>query len=339
MDGEPTTSRAPTGRVAATAALGVVAVVGVVGAVVGSWVVSTATDSARFERRISDLVQREEISDALAERVVAETVAVIDVEEAAAALVPDSLGSLLQMALAGVRSRVEDRVAEMIRTPEVAATIGSAAGRAHAAVVETLEGDTPVAGVDDGAVRVDLLPLTGRTIEAFQEVGLFTEVDLPELVEGDPETRRRQLATALDRELPAGFGQPVLYRSERLDEVGTTVDLVRDVFLLTQRTFWLLALVGLAAAASSIWLSGSRLRAAAVLVAGVFGATLAVRMLVGRTVERLPDVVDQPGAKVAVREIAEELQHSLEQTMLWYSSVALLVFVGAAAALWWRPTR
>lgn len=324
-------------RPAVAAIVGIVAVIGLVAGVVGAWVLTTATDSERFERTTAELLQRDDISEALATRVVGETIDAIGLEDAAADLVPDALGPLVRIAVAGLRSRIESELASIIRTPAVAETIAAAAGRAHRGAVDVLEGRSfERIDVSDGDVRLNLLPLVARTIEVIQRFGLLTSVDVPELTAGDPERQREELAEALGRELPPHFAQPVVYRSERLDELGSTVTMVRDIFMLAKRTFWLLIAVGLGGATLSIWMSVNRLRTAAFLVAGLFGVTLVARLVVGRVVNRLPDLVDQQGAKVTVREVATGLEQSLQHTMLLTSIAALALLVTVGVFGWSR---
>lgn len=336
-DRTPSGTRAPRrsgrARAIAAAATGVVAVVGLVGGILGVWTLRTATDSDRFEARVQTLLEDEDISDALAERVVTEVAETVGIQQAVEAAVPEVLRPAIELLAAGARSRLEDRVAQLIRSPEVAGDVAVAAGRAHALAVDVVEGDDVVDGVEigDGEVRVNLLPLTARTLTAMQELGLLRDVVVPELDRsGDPDVQRAELEAALGRDLPDGFGTPVVFRSDSLVQVGDTVQVVGDVLVLAKQTFWLLLVGGLGLAALSIWLSAERWRSASFIVAGMFLVTLAIRLVLARASERLPDTVAQPGARETVREIAEGLERSLNQTMVLYSASALVALAIAA---------
>lgn len=317
-----------------SAVLGTIAVVGVMSGVLGFWTMRTVTDSDRFEHRAEELLRTEEVSNALARRVVADVAAAVDIAAAIDEVVPDVLEPAIDVLLAGVRTRVEVRVGELIRTDRVVETVGAAARRAHATTVAVLEGDDVVDGVaiDDGEVRINLLPLTTRTIGALQEIGLFGDVDVPELDRGgDPDEQRAELETALGRDLPDDFGEPVVFRSDSLDELGTTVQMVRDLLLLARRAFWLLILAGTAFAAASIWLARDRWRTAAFLVAGTFAGALLVRLAGGVAGDRVPDALEDPGAQVTVAQIVDALETSLSRTLLGFSVLAL---VGLLLATW-----
>lgn len=314
----------------ASAVVGVVAVLGLIGGVVGFWTLRTASDSGRFENRVEELLRDEEISNALGVRVVNEVTATLDVRAAVHDVAPDELEPMLDVLLAGVRSRVESRAGQLIRSDLVAESIGESVERAHGVAIQVIEGDSVVDGVDvsDGEVRVNLLPLTARVIGALQEVGLFRDVDVPELERGgDPDEQREQLSEALGRDLPDDFGEPVMFRSDSLEQVGDTVELARDTLVFAKRTFWLLFLAGTAFAAGSIWLARRRWRAACYIVAGLFAGTLVVRLFSAETRERIPDIVESAGAQAAVVQIATGLENSLNRTLIWFSLLTLLALL------------
>lgn len=320
-------------RAVAAGIAGVVAVLGLVGGILGFWTLRTATDSDRFEARVQALLEDEQVSDALAERVVTEVADAVGIQQAVDAAVPEVLRPAIDLLAAGVRSRLEDRLGQLIRSPEVADDVAAAAGRSHELAVDVIEGDAQLDGVriEDGEVRVNLLPLTARALTAMQEVGLLRDVIVPELDRtGDPDAQRAELEAALGRDLPDEFGTPVVFRNESLDQAGDTVRLVGDVLVLAKQTVWFLLVGGLGLAALAIWLSAERWRSASFIVAGMFLVTLAIRLVLARVSDRLPDTVEQPGARQTVREIAEGLEQSLNQTMTVYSVLGLVALFIAA---------
>ena len=328
-------------RSAGAALVGLAAVVCLVGGMLGFWTMRTATDAERFERRVEELLLDAEISDALAQRVVTEVAAAIGIRDAIVEVLPEQLTPAADLLLAGVRSRIEDRAAELLRTPEVAAGVAAVAGRAHETTVAVIEGDDVVDGVDvsDGEVSVNLLPLTTRVLGLVQdEFGLFRDIDLPEMDRtGDPDEQRAALESAFGRDLPDDFGTPVVFASERLGEVGTEVSALRDLLVLAQRAFWLLLIAGVALAAVSIWLSSQRWRTACYLVAGMFAAALVVRVVGAEASERLPEAVESPGAQATVSQVVDALQVDLDQTLLVSATITLMLLASAAIVLLGAP--
>ncbi|MFN3257788.1 MAG: hypothetical protein ACE37B_19075 [Ilumatobacter sp.] len=323
------------GRSFGAGVLGVVAVIGLVGGAIGRWTIDTAADSERFEERVATLLEDDEISDALGRRVVTELTEAIGLQEAISDSVPEILQPAIELLAAGARSRLEDRVAELVRSPEVAAVIAGAAGRAHALAVDVIEGDAGPEGlqVRDGEVRVNLLPLMAKAVSAMQEIGLLRDVAVPELDStGDPDEQRAELAAALGRDVPDDFGTPVVLRSESLAQIGDSVQLVRDALVLAKRAVWLLLFTGVAFAGASIWLSRERVRSVAFIVAGLVVSAFVVRVVMGRATDRLPDAVEQSGAKLTVSKLASELESSLNQSMSRYAVLALVALGIAGVA-------
>ena len=116
-----------------------------------------------------------------------------------------------------------------------------------------------------------------------EEIGLFREVDVPDLERGgDPDEQRATAVPGAVRPLPDDFGNPVVFRSESLDEPGLMVQTLQDLLLLARRTFWLLLIIGFALSGVAIWMAAQRWRAASFVVAGLFGVTLLVRWVVAR---------------------------------------------------------
>jgi len=330
---EPVRQRRPL-RSIASAILGTLAVICLVGGVIGFWTMRTATNSDRFEDRVDELLSTEEISNSLARRVVDEVVEQTDVRARVNEVVPERLEPLTDVLLAGVRTRAEVRVGELIRSDEVSAAISQAAGRAHAAAIDVLQGDDAVEGVtvEDGEVRINLLPLTARALTALQEIGLFSDVDFPEFDRsGDPDEQRQELSEALGRDLPDDFGEPVVFTSDSLSDLGDTVNTVQELLLLARRVFWILLIAGLGLAALSIWLARFRWRCASFIVAGLFAVALVIRIVGAEAVSRVPQAVKQPGAKFAVADIASNLEDSLNDTLLTF---CVLILIGLGVAMW-----
>jgi hypothetical protein len=118
-----------------------------------------------------------------------------------------------------------------------------------------------------------------------------------------------------------------MFRSDAVDELGTTVQLARDLLVFAKRAMWILLVSGVVLCALSIWLARRRWRAAAFFVAGVLAVTLVVRIVLRIVSNRAPDAVDEPGAKATVAEIIDGLQRSLNHAMLWYSALAVVALV------------
>lgn len=314
---------------------GAVAVLGLMAGTTGMWAMAVASDSDRVERRVDDLLARPEVSDALARRAVEMVGEVVDVRSAVDELVPDALVTVTDLLLAGVRTRVEDQVGELIRRDQTRRIVAAAAGRAHAGVIDLLRGDGLVDGlrVADGEVRVNVLPLVGLVVEAFQQVGLFSDVVVPELsVDGDPDEQRRALAAALDRPLPDDFGELVVYRSVTLERAGASVTTAQHLVVIAHRTAWLLVVGSIALAAAAIVLARRRWRAGALVASGLIGMIVIVQLATRRLTDRVAAVVDDPGARLVVADLVGGLQRSLIRVSLMSTVLAVTFVVAVVVA-------
>lgn len=328
-------------RSVAAAVLGVAAVVLLHGAVIGSWTIRTALDSERFEDQVEQIVRSEEVSSALAAFVLEEVTAGIDLRTPLVDITPDAFEPVVDVLLAGVEARLQGKTTELIQSPAVASEVAAIAGRAHSLAVDVLEGRSVSdrVTVDGDAVRINLVPLVARAIGLLPEIGIFADVEVPQFGPGgDPAEQVAALETALGVELDDDFAQPVIFRSDTLEELGTTVDLARSLLFFARAGLWALLIVGGAFAALSVRLATRRLRASVILVAGVVALSLLTRAITGTLASRVPDAVQDPGARATVGEVVLGLQRDLSTTLLWYSLLAVVALGVASSAVYrWPP--
>jgi len=320
------------GRTLTAVLLGVVSVVLLYGSLLGFWTIRTATDSERFEERIEEILQSEEVSAALARVVLDEVGASLDLRGEVVAVTPDSIDPVVDLLFAGLQSRLEDRVAELIRQPAISSNVAAVAGTAHELAIKVLEGDRLVdfASVEDGEVRINLVPLAARALDLLPDFGLLADADIPEFERGgDPAQQVAELEDALGRDLPENFAQPVIFTSATLQQAGDTVDLARSVLLLAKRAFWILLIAGLGVGALAIWTARRRLRTATYLVAGLLGVFAVTAYLTDTVAGRVPNAVVNPGASATVNELVQGMQRDLNRMLLL---VAVIAVAGLAAA-------
>lgn len=320
------------GRTITVVLLGAVSVVLLYGSLLGFWTIRTATDSERFEERIEEILQSEEVSAALARVVLDEVGASLDLRGEVVAITPESLDPVVELLFAGLQSRLEDRLAELIRQPAVSSNVAAVAGTAHELAIKVLEGDRLVdfASVDGGQVRINLVPLAARALDLLPDFGILADADIPEFERGgDPDQQVAELEAALDRDLPENFAQPVIFTSTTLEQAGDTVDLARSVLLLAKRSFWILLIAGLGVGAGAIWMSQRRLRTAAYLVAGLLGVFAVTAYLTDTVAGRVPDAVVNPGASATVNEVVSGLQRDLNRMLLLVAVIAVAGLVAA----------
>ncbi len=131
-----------------------------------------------------------------------------------ASVLPDDLDRLEPVIVAGVQTAVDRGVTRALASPEVQKIITQIVERAHSRAMDVLQGDGLSGAISsvDGEVTVNLLPLIGRGLTRLQELGLFDDLEIPDLsAEGDPDEQIADLEQATGRDLPDDFGQLVVY--------------------------------------------------------------------------------------------------------------------------------
>lgn len=317
-------------RSALSGIVGVLAIVGVIGSTLAVWARVVIFDSDRVAAAVSNTLSEPEVTDALANRITDQVFVLVDVEGFVSEALPDQLAPVAPAIIGGARSFVSNRLADVLATEEARDVVEALARRAHQAFVQLVEGDGLVDGitVSEGEVTVNLLPLVGRGLTVAQGLGLFSDVELPELTrEGDPAEQIASLESLTGRDLPDDFGQLVVYQSDALAEAEASVATAQRLVTLFKRAVVVILLLTVALLVGTVLLAADRRRAVIVMSLSVVAAIVLVRVLVNRVVDRLPEVVAQPGARVAVRSAIGDLAQGLIRL------TGLLVIAGLVIAV------
>jgi hypothetical protein len=323
-------------RSALSAVIGIIAVASLVAGALGLWTLNVATDSDRFERRVGEILRDPQTSAALSEFVVDEIVAAINLEQLIDANVPSFLQGPIDLILSGLEKEVEDRLATYIASDEGSGLIAGAASIAHREIIAVLEGDGVVEGVtiDGDDVSVNLLPVIAFGLKEIQEIGVLTNLDIPDLERGgDPDEQRTQLSEALGVTLPDRFGTPVIYSSTRVSEATQLVQTAQDVLVLAKRAVWLLLIGGLLTAVLAVWLARRRILALVLITLGSISLFLAAQAAGERASSDALDLVRDGAGRDALEDILDGLLDNLSRTIGVYVAVLLIVVIVSIVAI------
>ncbi len=326
-------SRSRRHTVAATVC-GVFAVVLVLLGSCGFWFMRTAADDDWTRQQVAIVLRQPEVRDSLSQKLVDEFDQAVDIDDRIAALLPDRLDGAAELLAQTARTQMETRVSRALGSDVVIDVTAAAVGQAQAGAIAVLEGDGAVEGVnlETGEVRINLLPLIPRVIATGQGLGLFSDVEIPDLDGLDRSQQLSALSEALDRPLDDDFAYPVAFESEALVEAGDTLDTVRLVVLWTRRLFWLLLLLGVAFGAAAIYLAPRRERAALWLGAGLAVALVGLRLVLGTALGQLPNITANLGAQIAIAQVADS---ALAQLTRWFVLLALVVAAALGVIWYW----
>src|SRR4051812_17576781 len=215
------TERAPRRKLRGRSVLAVVLIVlGCVLAPVAGvsvWVHNQVSDTDRFVRTMSPLVDDPDVQNALTNRLTATVFQYVDVQgiadDAVSALAAQGLppqlvtrlGALTPTLTSAVTGFVHDKIAELVASPEFASAWNAAIRVAHQQAVTVLSGDSKAVVVRGDKVYLDLAPFIDLAKKRLSDRGLTAVNAIPDvhptvaLAKADTLVRAQSAYTALDR--------------------------------------------------------------------------------------------------------------------------------------------
>ena len=309
--------------------LGVLSVIVLVVAVVVVWASATILRPEPVAQLVGDALAEPDVQAAFADRLAAEAVSAVDLETRLTAVLPAQLQRFAPTLAAGAQAAVERVMADALGTEEVQQVVVKLVERAHAVAMRLLEGDGIGHGVsiEDGTVTINALPLISVALGAIQSRGLLEGVKLPDLkADGDPTQQIAELSTALNRPLPANFGQLVVYQSDSLANAQANLQNAQDMLVLAKRGVVLVVIVWAVLVAAALIVATRRWRATLILGLGTVAGMVLLRSAARQVVVKGPDLARKSGGKAAIRAILEGASESL----LRLAGVMLLIGLLAA---------
>ena len=311
--------------------LGVLAIVALIVTTVAVWARAVVFDSEQVADLVGDALAEPEVEAALADYVTEQVLSAVDVDAAVSDALPADLDRLEPAIVAGVESAVDRGVTRALSSPEVQESITQIVERAHSRAMDLLHGDGLSGAISavDGEVTVNLLPLIGRGLTRLQELGLFDDLEIPDLSsDGDPTEQIAELEDATGRDLPDDFGQLVVYQSDELADRQASLEGAQQMVALAKRAVWALVMLTAALLVGTVIVARNRWRAALWLGLGGIVAMVITRSLTHRVVDEAPEIAATSGGRAAISAIVDGAATSLLRL-----AAVILVVAAAAAAL------
>ncbi|MFV0308601.1 MAG: hypothetical protein ACK5OX_12755, partial [Desertimonas sp.] len=260
----PAASRHGRGRRVIAGVVGVIAV-GLTGlAVLGLWARATVLRTDATADVVVEALDDPDARAAVADTVTDAALSVVDIDSLVTGVLPDMLDGLGQPVAAAVHQAVDRDMRAALALPAVRSMVGDLTEDAHRSALALLRGDGLPGGlaVDDGEVTFNTVPLVVRALGSVQQLGLLDDVELPEIsAQTDPSDAIAELSDALGRDLPADFGQVVVYRGDAVERAETSVANAQHTVVIAQRGLWLLVALALVGLVGTVVLAPSRGRA------------------------------------------------------------------------------
>jgi hypothetical protein len=327
------------GRGVAAGVLGVLAIVVLTVTAIAVWAGTTLFDSEKVADIAGDALAQPEVQAALATYLTDQVFSAVDVQSVLDDALPTNLQRLEPVLAAGARSAVDRGLTRVLANPDVQDVLTTVVERSHRRAMKLLEGDGLMDGIDvtDGVVTLNTLPLIGRGLDQLQQLGLFTDLQVPDLsADGDPAEQIAALSAATGRDLKDDFGQLVVYRSDDLANAQASLQTAQQLFALAKRAVWLLIALTIGLVAATMLVAQRRWRATLLLGIGVVVAMMVTRLATRRVLAEAPDLASQPGGRAAIGAMLGDASTGLFRLAGVLTILAIVAVVVALFRRQWR---
>ena len=199
--------------------------------------------------------------------------------------------------------------------------------------MDLLQGDGLSGAISsvDGKVTVNLLPLVGRGLSRLQEIGLFEDLEIPDLAaDGDPDEQIADLEQATDAISRTTSGSSSSTRAINSPSVRPPSKAPSRPWRSPSVPCGFGHVTMLLVA--TVLVARNRWRAALWLGLGGVVAVVFTRSVVHRVVEEAPEIAAEPGGRAAISAIVSGASTSL----LRLAAVVLIVAAAVAAFAMFR---
>ena len=227
------------------------------------WLHLVLLNTEQFVATVQPIVRDQAVQAALGERVSEEIVAALDVQQRAAAALPEQARFLAPPLSRAAESLVDRQMQRILATDAFWQAATRMLTFTHQQLVTLLRDQGRLLRTSDGEVTLDFTPLVDLALSRLDGTGLLPDRAASWRQGGGelPEETRRRLEQAIGRPLPADFGQIVLFESDQ-------VALAQQLVSLADTLVWVLPLLTLGLAAAAMLCSVSRRQTAVGLAAG-----------------------------------------------------------------------
>jgi hypothetical protein len=244
-----------------------------------------------------------------------------------------SLEDLAPTVSSGLENRITTRINTFVQSADFQDRLPELARAAHERIVALMRGnfaEIPNVSVENGEVRLNLIPIIG---EAIRQVlpdlsGLGPDITLPAQLSDRVDEAREQLSMSLGAKLPDDFGQVTVMSEARLTEL-------QDGVVMLDRAVWALAIFSLILIAVTLWVSRTRRRTAIQLAVGIVIGVPITEALLRWIEKQILEAVTSPTGEAAAIGILHEVTAGLKRIEYWIALAA--VILGFAIYLSGRP--
>jgi hypothetical protein len=301
-------------------------------AVVSVWATRTVFNDDRFSETVTDVVSDPGVISAASVYITNQAASAV-VASGVLDDVPPALRPVIGVLQGAVRSRVEEGVSKVLSSDAGQALLVRAAETAHSRALTLLRGDGLLSSsaftVENGTVTLNLLPVVRQVMIELQQAGVVpSSVTIPT----DTSTPG-PIATALGIQLPADFGQIVVYRTDSAS-ADRLLEETQRALVLSKRAVVLLVILALVAFAATILVAVDRRGALFRLGAAITIVAVLLIIVARRAARALAEAPRTPGGRAVADALASSLRSSLVRALIVVAIVAVVMAVVARYGHW-----
>jgi hypothetical protein len=288
------------------------------------WARRNALNTDRYVETIGPVAEDVRVQRALGRYLTDQVMTAIDPEELLRDTLPERAQALAGPITSAVRGFVNDRVNAFLASDTFSRLWVEVNERAHARVVDVLNGDLPPSlEVQGNDVVLNVVPILNQVLarigEASPEIFGRT-VDLPTVtVDEIPEEAIQKVESALGRPLPDNFGQFTVFDASKLQQVQDTVTLFNRLVVVA-------VILAVVLFALTLWVSPRRRRTLLQLMVGIALGIVIIRRLGLRLEDDVVDYV-KPENRDAVKVVVGAFVSSLLDATAWILAGAAVIAV------------
>lgn len=292
-------------------------------ALLAIWTFRTFTDSDLFVDRIGSIIEEPEVAAAVGDKAAAELVDALELEDRLSEALPPEVSVVAAPLTTAAENYLAQATTRLVESDQFQQVWDAALRQGHALSIAVLSGSDAEAIANlDGVVVLDLTPVINALLaegSQFLSELLGREISAPTVTEENLDAAIAALEDRLDVDLPADFGQVVLFEAPNLAAAQQAYQSARTAVWLAPLGAALL--IGLAVAVSP-----RRLRTGLWIVVGTALALLVVAITLQPIQSSLLDRVADESLSEAVAATFDTVFGSLLRGIL------LVVILGVLAA-------
>ena len=321
-------------RLAGAWVAGVIAVLAVVLALLTIWTFRTLNNTDLFVDRVGSIIEQPEVAAAIGDAAAAELVNALDLEKRLSDALPEEVAIAAGPISNAAQGYLAQGTAALVATDAFQAAWDASLAAGHRVTIGVLSGsDTTAIENSDGTIVLNLTPvvnaLVGEGADFLSDL-LDRDVNAPELTGDDIDAAIAALEQQLGTDVPADFGQIVLFQSDDLAAA-------QQAYQVARTSAWVAPLVALVMVLIALAVAPNRLRTALGIAIGVALGMLLVSLALEPVQTSLLNAVADDGLASAVSASFTTVLSSLRSgivaiTVIGVIAAALMFLTGRSSA-------